>query len=133
MILNVERREFLGWLAAGKVYRSAGGYDFVERHSGDNRRCETMLREFTEHEPVLAVLVGSRYELTSDGRKLRRRWAATIIDTIRACSWWDTSPEMPPVVAYSSGCASVESTDAECPRHGGTECLATYRIVKEES
>jgi hypothetical protein len=71
VILNVERREFLALLAAGKVYRSDGGRDIVELHPGNNRRCEARLREFTEHMPVLAVLHGRYYELTAEGQKLR--------------------------------------------------------------
>lgn len=73
MILNIARREFLGWLAAGnRVYRSDGGKAVAIVGPGNNRPCAGRLREWTEHVPPLAELQDRRwYGLTAEGRKLK--------------------------------------------------------------
>lgn len=68
LVVNRARRELLGALAAGRVYRSASGCDVLRINNGQNRRVETRLRELLAAGWAAEPSDGCFYQITDAGR-----------------------------------------------------------------
>ena len=65
--LTRDRRDLLGAVGLGRVYRSLGGCDMRMQHAGQNRRVDRRLRELVAAGWVELGPDGRAYVLTGDG------------------------------------------------------------------
>lgn len=68
LVINRARRELLAALAAGRIYRSAGGCDLWFVRNGQNKRIERRLRELLAAGLAGEPTDGRYYVITDAGR-----------------------------------------------------------------